>query len=232
MFEYILIGILLIALPITNLIMYRYEKKEGAKSLFELIAKFGYENKIKSFKVLNQMVPKGGIVFLGDSITQDYNVYEHFPGRLVYNRGIGGDTTSGVLKRLDVSVDNLKPSVVILLIGTNDFALLKTNTQEIFERYQEIVSKIKQNNPEIKIIVQSIYPVNETLDPMTVLPRNNLEIDKLNQMLQTIEGVIFFDIQKMLKDDNGRFHRDYTLEGLHVSPKGYELISKEIEKLL
>ena len=52
MFEYILIGILLIALPITNLIMYRYAKKEGAKSFFELIAKFGYDNKIKSFKVL------------------------------------------------------------------------------------------------------------------------------------------------------------------------------------
>jgi len=232
MLEYLLIGILLVALPISNLIMYRYAKRVGAQSFFELIAKFGYDNKIKSFKVLNQQVPKGGIVFLGDSITQDYNVYEHFPGRLVYNRGIGGDTTPGVINRLDVSVDELKPSVVVLLIGTNDYALLKTNTQDIFERYQEIVSKIKHNNPETKIMIQSVYPVNETLDPMTVLPRSNHEIDKLNALLKTIEGVIYLDIQKILKDEHGRFHKDYTLEGLHVSPKGYELISKEIEKLL
>jgi len=92
MFEYIVIGILIIIIPISTLYFYEKGKKQGAKSFFELIANFGYTSKVKTFKSLNKDVPKGGIVFVGDSITQDYNVYEHFPGKLIYNRGIGGDT--------------------------------------------------------------------------------------------------------------------------------------------
>lgn len=227
-----LIGILMIAIPITSLYAYKIGKKEGAKSFFELIANFGYLSKVNTFKALNKSVPKGGIVFLGDSITQDYNVYESFPGKLVYNRGIGGDTTEGVLKRLDVSVHELKPSAVVILIGTNDFALLKTTTDEIFSRIKHIIHEIKTKNPNCKIILQSVYPVNETLDPTTVLPRKNEEIDKLNSLLKTIEDIVYIDIASKLKDESGHFNKLYTLEGLHVSPKGYELITEEISKML
>lgn len=232
MFEYIIIGLLILIIPITSLYVYKMGKKEGAKAFFELIANFGYTSKVNTFKALNQSVPKGGIVFLGDSITQDYNVYESFTGKLVYNRGIGGDTTVGVMKRMDVSVHELKPSAVVILIGTNDFALLKTSVDEIFFRIKEIVLDIKAKNPTCKIIIQSVYPVNETLDPMTVLPRKNEDIDLLNSKLQTIEDITYVDLFSKLKDESGRFNKIYTLEGLHVSPKGYELITEALSQIL
>lgn len=232
MFEYIIIGLLIIAIPITSLYVYHMGKKEGAKSFFELIANFGYLSKVNTFKALNQTVPKGGIVFLGDSITQDYNVYESFPGKLVYNRGIGGDTTEGVLKRLDVSVHELKPSHVVMLIGTNDFALLKTSIDDVFNRIHLIVKEIKKHHPMCKIIIQSVYPVNELLDPTTVLPRKNEDIDALNLKLQTIEGIQYLDLASKLKDESGRFKKQYTLEGLHVSPDGYKMITEELSHIL
>jgi lysophospholipase L1-like esterase len=61
-------------------------------------------------------------VFLGDSITQGWNdLASAFPDMKVANRGInGGDTTRGVLIRLQDDVLSLDPAAIVLLIGTND----------------------------------------------------------------------------------------------------------------
>jgi lysophospholipase L1-like esterase len=133
---------------------------------------------------------------------------------------------------MDVSIHELKPSIVVLLIGTNDFALLKTTPEQIFNRIRRIVLEIKVAHPKAKIILQSVYPVNETIDPKTVLPRTNPLIDQLNDYLKTIEGITYLDLSSKLKDQEGRFQKDYTLEGLHVSPEGYALVTKEISTLL
>src|SRR5690242_5513801 len=61
------------------------------------------------------------LVFLGDSITQGWgDVGSSFPGIKTANRGISGDTTRGVLIRLQEDVIALNPRGVVLLIGTND----------------------------------------------------------------------------------------------------------------
>ena len=64
--------------------------------------------------------PQAHVVFLGDSITEHGNWNEWFPATPLVNRGISGDTTAGVLARLDTAIDN--PLAVFLLIGTNDLA--------------------------------------------------------------------------------------------------------------
>ena len=65
---------------------------------------------------------QGAVVFLGDSITQGWGegLGAAFPGVKVANRGISGDTTRGVLIRLQEDVLALNPTAVVLLIGTND----------------------------------------------------------------------------------------------------------------
>ena len=62
------------------------------------------------------------VVLLGDSITQgwgeDFSAW--FPGMKLANRGISGDTSRGVLIRLQEDVLALNSQAVVLLIGTND----------------------------------------------------------------------------------------------------------------
>ncbi|HWA97307.1 MAG TPA: GDSL-type esterase/lipase family protein, partial [Pirellulales bacterium] len=62
------------------------------------------------------------VVFLGDSITQGWgpDFKGKFPGMKLANRGIGGDTTRGMLIRLDEDVLALNPAAIVLLMGTND----------------------------------------------------------------------------------------------------------------
>src|SRR5262245_38043458 len=53
---------------------------------------------------------QGALVFLGDSITQGWSDQgSFFPGLKLANRGISGDTTRGVLIRLQEDVIALKP---------------------------------------------------------------------------------------------------------------------------
>ena len=65
---------------------------------------------------------RNAVVMLGDSITEgwrdDFSAW--FPGVKVANRGISGDTSRGVLIRLQEDVLALHPQAVVVLIGTND----------------------------------------------------------------------------------------------------------------
>jgi len=65
---------------------------------------------------------QNAVVFLGDSITQGWgdDLGNSFPGLKVANRGISGDTTRGMLIRLNDDVLALRPTGVVMLMGTND----------------------------------------------------------------------------------------------------------------
>lgn len=229
---YIMIGILVIILPIASLYFFKHGIKKGMNDFLALLIKSGYAAKVKSFETQNKLVKKGGIVFVGDSITQDFNVYEYFPDYLVYNRGIGGDTTKGLLDRLESSIFELEPQTVVLLMGTNDFAVLNDDVQRIFDRMKMIVDTILKRLPETKILLQSVYPVNGELDPMSVGIRHNKDIQTLNLLYQSIEGVTYIDLFQVLLDENGRLNPIYTVEGLHINDEGYLMIKTMIEPYL
>lgn len=220
-----------IALPIVSYLCYLYGKKKAGEAFMEMLFKFGYDTKVSAFKKLNTYSKPGGIVFVGDSITQDYNVYEYFKGVDVYNRGIGGDTSEGVLRRLDESVFALKPSQVFLQIGTNDFELLNAKPEEIAHRIKEIVSKIRAFDKDIKIHVISIYPVNPQMDKETVGKRTNEKIVKTNELIKEMNDITYLSIGDYLLKD-GILNEAYSLEGLHLNQQGYEVVTKHLKKWL
>lgn len=224
--EWVVIALTL--LLVVSIILHRYTFQRGIRKgmgdFLSVLLENGFKFKINAFTKQNKFVKTGGIVFVGDSITQDYNVYEYFSEYHVYNRGIGGDTTVGLKTRLDLSIFDLKPKTVVLMIGTNDLALLKTTPEIVAKNIEEIILTIKAKMPNVKIILQSIYPVNETMSPMTVLPRTNNDIIKINQLLAQIQQVIYVDVYSHLIKDN-KLNPAYSVEGLHINEEGYELIT-------
>lgn len=211
-------------------------KVKGQNELLDLILKGGYHMKVAEFRVLNRYTKPHGIVFVGDSITQNYPVHEFYPGLPVYNRGIGGDTTVGLLHRLDESIFDLSPAIVVLLIGTNDLALLDTTPDAIVERIRTIVEMIHNKSPDTKIMVQSIYPVHQGPHPqissMSVGVRNNRDIQTCNHLLSQLPGITYVDMFSHLVDGNGQIHLAYTTEGLHISSEGYQVITNYLMPLL
>lgn len=204
-------------------------KVKGQNELLDLILKGGYHMKVAEFRVLNRYTKPHGIVFVGDSITQSYPVHEFYPGLPVYNRGIGGDTTIGLMNRLDESIFDLHPDVVVLLIGTNDLALLDTTPKDIVNRIESLIDTIHRKCTDTKIMVQSIYPVHQGPHPqissLSVGRRNNHDIQTCNQLLSQIPGITYVDMYSRLVDEHGQIQLAYTTEGLHISSEGYQVIT-------
>ena len=106
---------------------------------------------------------QGAIVFLGDSITQGWGAdfKKSFDGMKLANRGIGGDTTRGMLIRLQEDVLSLHPKAVVLLMGTNDIEV-EVPADAIGRNFQKIAAGLKAHDPKMPVIVCRIFPSSAT----------------------------------------------------------------------
>lgn len=62
------------------------------------------------------------VLFLGESLTERVDFYTLFVGRIIVQRGIGGDTSKGILNRLNIII-KITPYVIILEVGIIDLML-------------------------------------------------------------------------------------------------------------
>lgn len=170
------------------------------------------------------------VVFLGDSITECYNLEEFFPDLNLINEGKSGDTTTDILKRLKESVFAYTPSILILLIGTNDLELLNSRPEEVINGIKKIVKEVKSHDENIKIYLQSIYPVDYEIKPFSVGKRQNKDILIINEEIKNIKEVTYLDLHQVLTTKTGKLNKDYTYDGIHINKKGYEVITEYLNK--
>ena len=103
------------------------------------------------------------VVFLGDSITQGWgdDLGRRFAGLKAANRGISGDTTRGMLLRLDEDVLALNPAAVVLLLGTNDLEE-KAEPETIAANLRLILAALKRHRSSMPIILCQVFPSSAT----------------------------------------------------------------------
>ncbi len=172
-----------------------------------------YTQKVKEFKAMP--VTEGSIVFLGDSITDLVNFDEFLPSYRIINRGISGDTTSGVLRRLG-EVISRRPRKLFLLIGTNDIGR-GIRTEPIARNIREIVSRVQEKSPQTRIYLQAVFPTRGNVS------RHNSLIQELNAEIKAIareKHCTFVDLYPLLLDSDGELADEYTVDGLHLSDSG------------
>jgi len=166
-------------------------------------------------------VVPGRIIFLGNSITQLGDWKKLLNDSTVINRGIGGDITFGVLKRLD-DVTRRQPSKLFLLIGINDIGK-DIPDAVIADNIRKIIERVQAESPSTKIYVQSILPVNPDV------PNFPQHYDKQEHVLNTnqlIKKVVenahctYVNIHDLFTDKEGRLEAKYTIDGLHLTPSG------------
>ena len=168
------------------------------------------------------------IVFAGDSHTDYFEWGEYFEGLTVANRGISGDTSGGLLKRID-QVTELTPKKVFLLVGVNDIQQ-DIPVETIEKNYKEIIKAIKEADPETQIYVQSVFPVAGDLYENNQYQRSkpiNETVIELNEKLAQLEGVTFLNVADKFGSE---LAEKYSVDGLHLSKEGYEVWLSEIEE--
>lgn len=163
------------------------------------------------------------VAFLGDSLTDGYDVVRYYPQFKVSNRGIGGDTTFDLEERLKVSVYDLVPKAVVMLIGAN-------NLSTMFDNYEHILKGLKDNLPNTKIILLSLTNMGQDWGKGNELAAyNNVKIKKLAEKY----GFAFVDLYSPLMNlQTGEIHPEYTTDGGHLTEKGYEVLTEQITPVL
>jgi len=174
-------------------------------------------------------------VFLGDSLVEHFQVKKYFPEHNICNEGISGDNIDGVLNRLNKSVFQFKPDKLFLLIGTNDMCNGKSN-QSIIDGIQNIIHNIHAFDSNIKIYLQSLYPIHSKPDAkineIYIVCRDNQRIQAINEALQQIKNITYIDVYHSICDKNLDLMIEYTTEGLHINETGYQVISKVLAAYL
>jgi lysophospholipase L1-like esterase len=169
------------------------------------------------------------IVFVGDSLTEMGSWSEFFPESIINNRGIGGDTTTGLFNRIE-SITTNNPSQIFLMIGINDICLEKKSSKLIIANYRKILDYLS-SYPELKVYVQSILPVNKI--GVKPFKQVNQQIIEINQELENLAKEFKFeyiDLYSHFVDTNAQLDKQYTQDGIHLTGKGYLLWLEVIDK--
>jgi len=181
------------------------------KLVFKVFMERGQKMRASQFE--QHQISPGDIVFLGDSITEGGLWQEWFPGIAVKNRGIGGDTTSGVLARMHTATTSA-PAAVFLLIGTNDLTM-GVNKAEISSNVREILDRLKSECPDSAVFLQSVMPRGKKDAP---------RVQSLNELYSDLAaeyGATWVDLWPALADSDGSLKSTYTLDKLHLTGEGY-----------
>lgn len=175
-------------------------------------------------------------VFMGDSITQCWLDADpdFFSDNNFACRGISGQTTSHMLVRMRKDVVNLHPKYVVILAGTNDIA--KNNGFiEVDDIYGNIVSmcEIAKVN-KVKPVICSVLPVKKYRWRPEVTDCAE-RIIRLNGMLEEYakeHRFIFVDFHSVMKDSENGLPENYSYDGVHLTPEGYEVVEEMLLKIL
>lgn len=166
------------------------------------------------------------VVMLGDSLIEGNDWQAAFPKMSLANRGIGGDSTEGMLKRLD-TVLKLKPAKVFVMAGINDLSWYGQPVPEVFQRYTKMINTLGQGGA--LVYVQSTLKVGPLFPSQT-----NVAVTELNNQLRgyCAKGHCrYIDLNPILAPQ-GTLAADYTYDQLHLTATAYEKWAQAIRSAL
>jgi len=196
-----------------------------------------------------EVAKKGDIdlLFDGDSITDFWwetrpqtnkvgrPVFDKYFGNLkVANFAISGDTTQGVLWRLQNGEgQGFSPKAIMLMIGTNNASNGRNTAPEIADGVSAIVSEMRKDFPDARILLLAIFPRST---PDSLERKINTAANALIAKLDDHEHIFFYDIGAKFLDANGIIQPDIMADmtngqptPLHPTTKGYEIWAEAVK---
>lgn len=173
------------------------------------------------------------VVFMGDSITQDWQIAGmkgYFPGKPYVNRGIKAQTTRQMVLRFRQDVVLLEPKVVVILAGINDIA---GNTgpetmDEIEGNFASMADMATAN--QIRVVLCSTLPASKIDWAQGLKPAP--QVVALNAWMKAYaaqKGYVYVDFHTAMKDEHDGLPSSLSKDGIHPLPAGYAIMAPLVE---
>ncbi|WP_055071516.1 GDSL-type esterase/lipase family protein [Clostridium massiliamazoniense] len=173
------------------------------------------------------------IVCIGDSLTKGYGVnpskcwvsmLKDSLNMPMVNKGVIGDTSSGILSRFSRDVKKEETSKVIIMCGTND-ALLNRNMKNVFKNINLMLSEATENG----ITPVILFPPKIVKDLAFERWDKKVDYDKSEELLNTLKSLLldlsrekdiqFIDLSELMPAEP-----QYYSDGIHFNDLGNEFV--------
>ncbi len=192
------------------------------------------------------------VVIIGASYAEEWRTPQ-LPGYTVTNKGVGGQESSDVRARFERDVIALKPDAVMIWGHYNDVVRAKPENMAAAKKraqdnYQAMVEQARAAGITPILVTELTIPVPDTMKEKlmgfvaSALGKNdyrtqkNTEIKALNVWLRDYakaQNIKLIDLEAALESGNGTRKIEYTRsDNSHVSPAGYEAITKYVASQL
>jgi lysophospholipase L1-like esterase len=189
-----------------------------------------YEKRLAQFR--KEPLIREKIIFLGNSITEGGNWKKLLKDSSVINRGISGDNTFGMMRRMDEIVMR-QPARLFILIGVNDFSK-DFPISDVLENIWSSVRMVRLGSPQTRIFVLGVLPINPSHEKFPKQFDKESSIRTLNDQLSLYAPRMkytYVDLSTALSTSNGRLDPKYTYDGLHLNAAGYVAWITELKRL-
>jgi lysophospholipase L1-like esterase len=162
----------------------------------------------------------GGVVFVGSSSIRLWDLGKYFSRVPAVNRGFGGSEIPDSVSHADLLVIKHKPTTVIFYAGDNDIANGRT-PQQILDDYKAFVAKVHAALPATRIAFIGIKP---SIQRWALVDKVRAANALVRDYAGTDERLGFIDVDgPMLGWDEKPRKELFIADGLHMTPKGYEI---------
>jgi lysophospholipase L1-like esterase len=181
-----------------------------------------WAKEMAAFEEQDKRVPPAprGVVFVGSSSIRLWDLARFFPGLPVINRGFGGSQISDAVAHVELLVLRHRPRIVVFYAGDNDVASGKT-PEIVASDFKAFVEKVHAALPQTRIAFIGIKP---SIQRWALIGKVREANALVRAQCESDDRLGFVDVDGPMLGWDEKPRKDLLVDdGLHLSPKGYEL---------
>lgn len=131
--------------------------------------------------------------------------------------------------------ESLQPKHIIIMLGTNGLSP-QTDMDDFIYGYRGLLNKLKNSCPDSVICVISVPPITKDSSGASYSLITNTIIDNANKNIKSLcseTGVLYYDLNSVLKDSDGYFSEEYAeIDGMHFLGSTYPVLLSGVQNYL
>lgn len=171
----------------------------------------------------------GGVFFAGSSSTRLWDLSKSFPGAGYVNVGFGGSVVADSTHFAPRILTPFKPGTVVLYAGDNDIGR-GHKPEQVAADFAAFVAAVRKDNPSCRVLFVAVKP---SLARWKLFDAQQKANALVKEACGKGTGLVFVDVVRpMLGPDGTPLPELFVKDGLHLSPKGYEVWTAAVNEAL
>lgn len=171
----------------------------------------------------------GGVFFAGSSSIVRWDVAKSFPGAGYVNVGFGGSVIADSTHFAPRILTPFKPGTVVFYAGDNDIGR-GNKPEQVAADFKAFVAAVRNDNPTCRVLFIAVKP---SLSRWKKFDDQKAANAQVKAYCEREPGLTYVDVVPPMLGPDGTPAPDlFVKDGLHMSPKGYEIWTAAVNKAL